>query len=84
MLVLTLALALFLDLFVNAYVPASPTNSSQAAIAGGLNVTDISKLNLQWYFNGFVLFPALFFLGSLVNMFPQFVLGACVIPISGQ
>jgi len=37
-----------------AYVPASPTNSSQAAIAGGLNITDISKLRLQWYSNGSV------------------------------
>lgn len=35
-----------------AYVPASPTNSSQTAIAGGLNMTDISKLRLQWYSNG--------------------------------
>jgi hypothetical protein len=43
---------LFLGLFVKAYVPASPTNSSQEAIAGGLNVTDISNLNLQWYLDG--------------------------------
>ena len=57
MLVLAFPLALFLGLFVNAYVPASPTNSSKEAIAGGLNVTDISNLNLQWYLNGFVLSP---------------------------
>ncbi|PFH51499.1 hypothetical protein AMATHDRAFT_142301 [Amanita thiersii Skay4041] len=37
-----------------AYVPAQPTNSSRVAIDGGLNVTDISKLQLQWYLNGFV------------------------------
>ncbi|KAJ3575130.1 hypothetical protein NP233_g1309 [Leucocoprinus birnbaumii] len=35
-----------------AYVPASPTNSTRDAIAGGLNMTDISKLRLQWYSNG--------------------------------
>ncbi|KAF8893303.1 hypothetical protein BD779DRAFT_949571 [Infundibulicybe gibba] len=35
-----------------AYVPASPTNSTKDAIAGGLNVTDISKLYLQWHRNG--------------------------------
>ncbi|KAF8235994.1 hypothetical protein L208DRAFT_1253916 [Tricholoma matsutake] len=37
---------------VFAYVPAQPTNSSQAAAAGGLNITDISKLYLGWYPNG--------------------------------
>ena len=55
MLVLTFFLVSFLGLFANAYVPASPTNSTQDAIAGGLNVTDISNLHLQWYSNGFVL-----------------------------
>ncbi|KAF9447498.1 hypothetical protein P691DRAFT_646978, partial [Macrolepiota fuliginosa MF-IS2] len=35
-----------------AYIPASPTNSTQDAIAGGLNITDISQLRLQWYSNG--------------------------------
>ncbi|KAF9475532.1 hypothetical protein BDN70DRAFT_813981 [Pholiota conissans] len=34
------------------YIPASPTNSTQDAIAGGLNVTDISQLYMQWYSNG--------------------------------
>ncbi|GLB37429.1 putative RING-like zinc finger [Lyophyllum shimeji] len=38
---------------VRAYVPAQPTNSSEKAIAGGLNVTDISKLHLRWYSNGY-------------------------------
>ena len=66
MLVFALPLALFLGLFVNAYIPASPTNSSREAIAGGLNVTDISNLNLQWYLNGFVFIPP-FLLGSLVT-----------------
>lgn len=42
---------------VFAYVPAQPTNSSEEAIAGGLNVTDISKLYLRWYSNGFVCLP---------------------------
>ncbi|KAG6873435.1 hypothetical protein C0995_015524 [Termitomyces sp. Mi166 len=36
-----------------AYVPAQPTNSTQEAINGGLNVTDISKLYLRWYPNGY-------------------------------
>ncbi|KAF8973252.1 RING-7 protein [Flammula alnicola] len=35
-----------------AYIPASPTNSTSDAIAGGLNVTDISQLHMQWYSNG--------------------------------
>ncbi|KAG6865367.1 hypothetical protein C0991_003144 [Blastosporella zonata] len=38
---------------VLAYVPALPTNSTQEAIDGGLNVTDISKLYLRWYPNGY-------------------------------
>ncbi|KAF8868934.1 hypothetical protein CPB85DRAFT_1242210 [Mucidula mucida] len=37
---------------VLSYIPASPTNSTDDAIAGGLNVTDVSKLHLQWYMNG--------------------------------
>ncbi|KAJ2918584.1 hypothetical protein MD484_g1857, partial [Candolleomyces efflorescens] len=39
-------------LHVHAYIPALPTNSSQEAIAGGLNVTDISKLDMFWYSQG--------------------------------
>lgn len=42
---------------VFAYVPAQPTNSSDVAIAGGLNITDISKLYLRWYSNGLVCCP---------------------------
>jgi len=34
---------------VFAYIPASPTNVTEDAIAAGLNVTDVSKLYLQWY-----------------------------------
>ncbi|KAF8798699.1 hypothetical protein BYT27DRAFT_7202824 [Phlegmacium glaucopus] len=49
---LPISLVFYLGLLVNAYVPALPTNSTQDAIAGGLNVTDISNLNLQWYSNG--------------------------------
>ncbi|PPQ67283.1 hypothetical protein CVT25_005867 [Psilocybe cyanescens] len=41
----------FLQL-VLAYIPASPTNSTHDAIAGGLNITDISSLRIQWYSNG--------------------------------
>jgi hypothetical protein len=43
---------------VVAYVPAQPTNSSQVAIAGGLNMTDISKLRLHWYPKGSALLSA--------------------------
>lgn len=37
--------------YAHSYVPAVPTNSTQDAIAGGLNVTDISELYTQWYPN---------------------------------
>ncbi|KAF8161111.1 hypothetical protein B0H34DRAFT_366816 [Crassisporium funariophilum] len=47
-----IALVVAIVATVNAYVPALPTNSTRDAIAGGLNITDISKLNLQWYSNG--------------------------------
>ncbi|KAG5648465.1 hypothetical protein DXG03_003076 [Asterophora parasitica] len=46
------AVLLFASIRAVAYVPAQPTNSSDVAIAGGLNVTDISKLHLRWYSNG--------------------------------
>lgn len=36
----------------HAYIPASPTNDTATAVQDGLNVTDISKLNLQWYHGG--------------------------------
>lgn len=45
-------LALFFISAVNAYIPASPTNDTNSAIASGLNVTDVSKLDLEWYKNG--------------------------------
>lgn len=49
----SLVLALWLSaITVLAYIPALPTNSTESAIAGGLNVTDVSKLHLQWYSNG--------------------------------
>lgn len=35
--------------YAHSYVPAVPTNSTQDAIAGGLNVTDISQLYTQRY-----------------------------------
>jgi hypothetical protein len=34
---------------VFAYIPAIPTNDTNLAIQGGLNVTDISRVFLQWY-----------------------------------
>ena len=37
-----------------AYIPALPTNSTDASIQGGPNVTDVSKIYLQWYPNGCV------------------------------
>ena len=40
---------LFLLLPVSAYIPAVPTNDTGLAIQGGLNVTDVSRVILQWY-----------------------------------
>lgn len=40
---------LSLLLTVSAYIPAVPTNDTSLAIQGGLNVTDISRVVLQWY-----------------------------------
>jgi hypothetical protein len=37
---------------VNAYIPAYPTNSSQQAVDGGLNATDVSRLDMFWYSQG--------------------------------
>ncbi len=37
--------------YAQCYVPAVPTNSTQDAIAGGLNMTDISQLYTQMYPN---------------------------------
>jgi hypothetical protein len=48
----TTSLLIALVLPVLAYIPASPTNSTQDAIAGGLNITDVSKIHMQWYPNG--------------------------------
>lgn len=49
---LVFSLAIFTHVF--AYIPASATNDTNAAIQGGLNVTDVSKLHLQWFSNGCV------------------------------
>ncbi|KAI9457899.1 hypothetical protein F5148DRAFT_1221821 [Russula earlei] len=34
---------------VSAYIPAAPTNDTTLAIQKGLNVTDVSRVLLQWY-----------------------------------
>lgn len=34
---------------VSAYIPAVPTNDTGLAIHDGLNVTDVSRVILQWY-----------------------------------
>jgi hypothetical protein len=39
-------LAVFLP--VSAYIPAVPTNDTSLAIQGGLNITDVSRVILQW------------------------------------
>jgi hypothetical protein len=44
-----LLIALLLLLPVSAYIPAVPTNDTDLAIHDGLNVTDISRVVLQWY-----------------------------------
>ena len=41
-------LLVFLSSVSYAYIPAQATNSTKDAIDGGLNVTDISNLHLQW------------------------------------
>ncbi|KAH9055531.1 hypothetical protein EDB87DRAFT_1640088 [Lactarius vividus] len=40
---------LVLLLPVHAYIPMVPTNDTNVAIADGLNITDISRVYLQWY-----------------------------------
>lgn len=49
-----LSLILLAAVNVVAYVPAHPVNSSQEAIQGGLNATDVSMLHLSWFPNGSV------------------------------
>jgi hypothetical protein len=45
--ILIALLALLLP--VSAYIPAVPTNDTNLAIQGGLNVSDVSRVILQWY-----------------------------------
>jgi len=47
-----LLLIVFFSLQGFCYIPASPTNSTDDAVEGGLNVTDISQIHLQWYPSG--------------------------------
>ena len=49
----------YFALSVRSYIPAVPTNDTQQAIAAGLNVTDVSKLSLQWYSGGSVAWTTL-------------------------
>lgn len=42
-----------LVLSVFCYVPAVPTNDTEKAIAGGLNITEVSKLYMLWSTNGY-------------------------------
>ena len=37
-----------LHLPVRAYIPAIPTNDTAVAIANGLNMTETSRLNVEW------------------------------------
>ena len=68
-----------------AYIPALPTNDTQAAIEGGLNVTDVSKLHLQWYSNGFVC-QLTFLLRLVVPVLTnyQVLLGECLLSAGGK
>lgn len=52
---LLLLYILRLSAAVRAYIPAIPTNDTQTAIQSGLNVTDVSTLNLLWYENSCVI-----------------------------
>ncbi|KAH9171176.1 hypothetical protein EDB89DRAFT_2071081 [Lactarius sanguifluus] len=48
--IIAVAIGLFVLLLpVQAYIPMVPTNDTNEAIADGLNVTDISRVYLQWY-----------------------------------
>lgn len=49
-----LILLIALALSAQSYIPAVSTNDTQLALAAGLNVTDVSKLNVHWYSKGFV------------------------------
>ncbi|KAH9032435.1 hypothetical protein EDB85DRAFT_2145555 [Lactarius pseudohatsudake] len=47
---IAVAIGLFVLLLpVQAYIPMVPTNDTNAAIADGLNVTDVSRVYLEWY-----------------------------------
>ncbi|KAF9449849.1 hypothetical protein P691DRAFT_727178 [Macrolepiota fuliginosa MF-IS2] len=50
-------LPILLATLATAYIPASPTNSSQDATANGFNLTDTSQLTLHWYPNGTLTVP---------------------------
>jgi len=52
-----LVLIIALNVFsARCYIPAVPSNDTEKAITAGLNVTDISKLNLHWFSKGFCLY----------------------------
>ncbi|KAH9962488.1 hypothetical protein BGW80DRAFT_1174968 [Lactifluus volemus] len=50
---LPISIVCFVSAFlpVRAYIPAIPTNNTTTAIADGLNVTDTSRVFLQWFSN---------------------------------
>ncbi|EAU91210.2 RING-7 protein [Coprinopsis cinerea okayama7 len=52
MLAIAVAVVCCLAQSVLAYIPALPTNSTDEAIEAGLNVTELSKLRMQWNSNG--------------------------------
>lgn len=49
-----LILPIALALSAQSYIPAVSTNDTQLALAAGLNVTDVSRLNVHWYSKGLV------------------------------
>ena len=61
------------------YIPAVPTNDTQKAITAGLNVTDISKLNLHWFSNGFIVYLIVHTI--FLTQIPQRLLRECVLSI---
>lgn len=51
-----LSFVILVALRVRAYIPAQPTNDTNyGGMAGGPNITDVSQIDLQWFWEGCVL-----------------------------
>lgn len=65
------------------YIPAVPSNNTAQAITAGLNVTDVSTLNLYWFSTGFVVSVLVIFIQSSDIYIAQILLRECVFPVGG-